>query len=370
MGLLSTEADVVLCNNIKYYESLGYDVPKYYDEKHKKYSVKRGSRISVKISDLPLNSHAIVNVKCDKCEKEYEMEYRIYLKYSHDNNIYCNSCACSIFNSGENNLMWNPNLTNEERLLKRNYPEYIEFVKRVLNRDNYICQCCGVHSNKLEVHHLDGYSWCKEKRLNVDNGISLCNDCHSNFHFVYSRNNNTKEQFEEWIGYTVHLIACENITLQKARKVYCIEENKTYDSAKNLSDECNVKISEIYKCCHYRNGSTAKGKHYIWADEVKGLNQEEVFNLIKEQKIQHLLKIERQHDDNNKEKNICRPIICLNTNQVFVSATDASNYYNISHCGIIRCCKNTQNTSGSLSDGTRLTWMFYSDYLNNKKGER
>lgn len=364
MGLISTEVEIVLGNNIKYYESLGYDIPRYYSKKHKKYSVKRGSKLCVKVVDLPLGSHAIVDVKCDKCGKTYKMEYKIYLKFLHDDKIYCNKCACEIFNSGSNNFMWNPNLTDEERVLKRNYSEYVDFVKKVLNRDNYICQCCGKKHNNLEVHHLDGYSWCKEKRLDTENAITLCDDCHSNFHFIYSKHNNTKEQFEEWIGNTIHLKNNDEMLLQKAREVYCVEEDKVYESAKIVHSECGVSISEVYKCCHYKIGSTVKGKHYVWADEVNNLNQQEVFDLIRKQKIQHLLNIEQQHINNNKEKGICRPVICLNTKEIFISSSEASRYYNMSICSsIIKCCNNTQNTSGSLSDGTRLTWMFYSDYL-------
>lgn len=364
MGLLSVGAEVKLSNNVKYYESLGYEIPKYYDKKHKKYSVPRGSKIFVRISDLPLGSHAIVDVECDGCGELHQMEYKTYLKFLHeDGNIYCIKCACSLFNGGNRNHAWNPNLTDEERILKRGYPEYSEFVKKALERDNYICQRCGMHSGKLEVHHLDGYSWCKEKRLDLTNAITLCENCHGNFHFVYGRRDNTKEQFEEWVGHTVRLIDFKDIPMPKARRVYCVEDNKEYESVRKLFEECGVDISSVYLCCNQKIGGTVHGKHYIWADEVDGLNHQDILNLIKKQKIEHMLDIEHQHNNNGKRKHISRPIICLNDNGVFSSATKAANYYGIPHTGIIRCCNNEQKTSGVSSDGTRLTWMFYSDYL-------
>lgn len=113
----------------------------------------------------------------------------------HNGEYYCSSCCSALFNSGEDNYLWNPNKTEEERLLGRNYPEYREFIAKVLHRDNYTCQCCKKTSNeaKLNVHHLDGYNWCFSLRTDVTNGITLCANCHKNFHSIYGTGNNTKE---------------------------------------------------------------------------------------------------------------------------------------------------------------------------------
>jgi len=67
---------------------------------------------------------------------------------------------------------------------------YSEWRLKVYQRDNYTCQCCGDDSGgNLNAHHLDGYNWCKEKRINVNNGITLCDKCHTkdkdSFHNIY-----------------------------------------------------------------------------------------------------------------------------------------------------------------------------------------
>ena len=50
MGLLTTEVEVLLNGyNIKYYEDLGYDIPRYYNKSSCKYHVKKGTTIIVKI---------------------------------------------------------------------------------------------------------------------------------------------------------------------------------------------------------------------------------------------------------------------------------------------------------------------------------
>lgn len=48
----------------------------------------------------------------------------------------------------------------------------------------------------LVAHHLNGYNWDVENRFNLDNGITLCEDCHIEFHRIYGFGNNTKKQFE------------------------------------------------------------------------------------------------------------------------------------------------------------------------------
>lgn len=357
MGLLSTESEVVLSNNIKYYEALGYAIPKVYDKKHSRYSVKKGTTIFVRISDLPKNSHAKVDVECNCCQKIYQMEYKTYNKFVHSNDIiYCQDCACKMFNSRENNWKWNPQKTDKERITQRNYPEYFVFVNKVLERDKYTCQCCGKKHCTFEVHHLDGYDWCVDGRTDDTNGITLCQNCHANFHYVYGRGMNTKEQFEEWLGKSIELHKMHtDIVMPVARKVYCFEDNQIYDSVSYLCQIHNINPVDIYACCHNKRGASVYKKHYLWADDVAGLTQDEIYELIRQQKINHLIAIK---DTSYK------PIVCLTTGKVFISSMEAEQFYNQKiHTSIIRCCRNQQKTAGHLKDGTRLEWMYYVDYF-------
>ena len=52
------------------------------------------------------------------------------------------------------------------------------------------------YREKICAHHLDGFHWCKEHRFDVENGITLCNDCHRDFHFYYGSKHNTEHQFK------------------------------------------------------------------------------------------------------------------------------------------------------------------------------
>ena len=103
--------------------------------------------------------------------------------------------------SGSNNPNYNPKMTDEERERGRKILGYQEFIKEVYKRDNYTCQRCGDNKGgNLVAHHLNGYDTFKEQRTEVNNGVTLCNVCHKEFHSLYGYGNNTKEQYEEWIS--------------------------------------------------------------------------------------------------------------------------------------------------------------------------
>lgn len=128
--------------------------------------------------------------------------------HGHNNTISLNSflkgtrCRDCHFENirGENSPHWNHNLTDDERVKNRKYPEYDEWRLSVYKRDNYTCQCCGDNTGgNLVAHHLDSHDWAKELRTDVNNGITLCKICHIDFHKLYGYGDNTKEQFEEYM---------------------------------------------------------------------------------------------------------------------------------------------------------------------------
>ena len=108
------------------------------------------------------------------------------------------------------------NLTEEDRM-DRNHrfrnPEYAKFIKDCFERDNYTCQITDRKSKgDIVVHHINGFNWDINNRTNINNGITLSNEIHKEFHKIYGKGNNTKEQFMEFIQY---LYDNNRITLEK-----------------------------------------------------------------------------------------------------------------------------------------------------------
>ena len=191
------------------------------------------------------------------------------------------------------------------------YPEYYEFIQKVLARDFYTCQCCGKKNGVvLEVHHLDGYDWCVEKRTDETNGVTLCEDCHKSFHSIYKCGNNTKEQFEEWLGKTMKLLEFDG-TLALKRQVICHETQKIYSYAVECAEDIGCRRSEVYDCCNHKNHSLYK-KHYFWLDEYQSLSPSEIDEYV-----------------NYKNTTNAKQIICITTGKIFKSTTYASQCYNI-----------------------------------------
>lgn len=77
--------------------------------------------------------------------------------------------------------------------------EHHLFIWKVKNRDNNECVICG-NNTGLQVHHLNSYANYKQLRYLVDNGITLCKECHSKFHEKYGYTNNFKSQYIEFLN--------------------------------------------------------------------------------------------------------------------------------------------------------------------------
>lgn len=106
--------------------------------------------------------------------------------------------------SGKKHWNWQGGISKERDSIK-NTPEYKNWRKSVFERDDYTCQCCGNRGKKLNAHHIENFSSHPELRLNIDNGITLCENCHSinikgSFHNLYGTYNNTKQQLNEYIN--------------------------------------------------------------------------------------------------------------------------------------------------------------------------
>ena len=374
MGLISETTEVELIGvNISYYENLGYKIPRV----KRKYGlcVPRGTKITVKIKDLQENSSSKIWVKCDGegCNKEYQLRYCVYNKHNHNGKIYCNKCAHTLFVSGENHYLWNPNISQEERDIRRNYPEYTSFIKSVLARDNYTCQCCGEVKKsglKIVVHHLYGYSSYPEYRTDQTQAISLCENCHKAFHNWYgnihgSHNNGqcTRNDYEIWCNSTLNELQQYNNILPTARSIYDYTENKTYKNTIEWIRKHNIKDkSAVYNCCnrihylrqkHYQldaissneKSKTSGGHILFWYDDYKQMSDAEVDICIK-----------------SCRSVASKSVVCLNNGQIYKSISEASKQCLLSKDSIQFSCTNNSRTVKSQKTKIGYRWIYLSDF--------
>lgn len=116
------------------------------------------------------------------------------------------SCGClksknfknTIKVTGENHGMWKGGVSTErERFMQTK--EYKDWRMSVFERDNFTCQKCGQVGYDLNAHHIKNYADNEDCRTDIDNGTTLCEECHRLFHSTYGIQNNNELQFEEFL---------------------------------------------------------------------------------------------------------------------------------------------------------------------------
>lgn len=64
---------------------------------------------------------------------------------------------------------------------KKDSVEYKKWRQQVYERDNYKCTKCG-NKNNLNAHHIKSWKHHPELRYDINNGITLCEECHIKLH--------------------------------------------------------------------------------------------------------------------------------------------------------------------------------------------
>lgn len=124
-------------------------------------------------------------------------------------------------NKGEKNHFWKGGITPIRPKIHQSWI-YRQWRINIFQRDNYTCQECKKRGGVLHTHHsIIPFSkiinaikqWCDEFSLdlyetaiqwqplwNVDNGITICKDCHKEFHRIYGKKDNNQEQLNEFLN--------------------------------------------------------------------------------------------------------------------------------------------------------------------------
>ena len=72
-------------------------------------------------------------------------------------------------------------ISPENERIRKSF-EIKEWKKAVLERDGWKCQSCNQIGGNLNVHHILAFAKYQKQRFNINNGITLCVECHKNLH--------------------------------------------------------------------------------------------------------------------------------------------------------------------------------------------
>ena len=102
---------------------------------------------------------------------------------------------------GENNPNWKGGISKTKKYY---YPNrllhgWAKIRMQILERDYFNCWYCG-SKEKLEVHHMASRTRYPELKLDEDNCIVLCRDCHKDFHSQYGVKNFEPYDTIKWIN--------------------------------------------------------------------------------------------------------------------------------------------------------------------------
>ena len=140
----------------------------------------------------------------------------------------------------------------KKRMKRLHGKDWEEIRKKVLERDNYTCQHCGLQDNSINmsliVHHIIPYNTCLSDEL--DNLLTLCQSCHFKAH------QKTEKK------------------LQRTKTDNSYFEEKVRLRLDNLPDKPVIKVLDMYM-----------GQGLLWEEIKKRTNKKVLITGIEEKEI-------------------------------------------------------------------------------------
>ena len=141
-----------------------------------------------------------------RCKDGIHPDYKRFISRSKTYNFVCPECGRenAVHHTGKDAPGWKGGVTPELNRLRKS-KRYNDWRTVVFEVDDYTCQCCGKRGGKLQVHHIHDFVTYEKERFNINNGITLCCNCHDSnytgsFHNLYGTHYKTEAELEEYIN--------------------------------------------------------------------------------------------------------------------------------------------------------------------------
>jgi hypothetical protein len=94
---------------------------------------------------------------------------------------------------GDKAYQWKGGITEENHRLRSSL-EYRLWRESVFERDDYTCLNCNIRGGRLNADHIKPWSLYPELRFAIDNGRTLCEDCHSEIGWSLFKEKNPRKK--------------------------------------------------------------------------------------------------------------------------------------------------------------------------------
>lgn len=116
------------------------------------------------------------NVKCLICDKHFYVSLG-----KKEKRKYCSQKCMKVGYQNEGNPSWKGGSSKNRRTLRQNKQHlaiYKEWRESVFNKDNYTCRTCRKRGGILHADHIKMWALYPKLRFEIDNGQTLCKECH------------------------------------------------------------------------------------------------------------------------------------------------------------------------------------------------
>jgi len=152
--------------------------------------------------------------------------------------------------TGEKSHLWRGGITPENEKQRRS-SEYNNWRLCVFERDEYTCQDCHKIGGNIHAHHIEKFSDRIDLRFDIQNGVTLCTDCHGKRHgliFSLIALNKCPDCGKKIKVGAKRCISCQKIFTKNNRKK-CVDCGVAINRVSKRCRSCAAKIN-IMKTGH------------------------------------------------------------------------------------------------------------------------